>query len=103
MSNVPDIQFISDIVQLKAVTGNISHTTDVWESLANQNYVVDTGHFIEEKEPYDWKLKSAVLGFVRISGAHTGVRLGQVLYKIGKRLGIEARVRFLVIIHSSYY
>jgi hypothetical protein len=42
--------------------------------------------------PTQWELKSALIGFIRLSNAHSGERLGQALFKIILRIGIECKV-----------
>jgi hypothetical protein len=48
---------------------------------------------MEESASTKWELKSALLGFTRVSNAHNGERLGQALFKVFKRVGIEHKVR----------
>lgn len=43
-----------------------------------------------------WELKSGLLGFTQLNNAHNGERLGQALFKIIKRVGIEKKVGYLV-------
>src|SRR5260370_7406405 len=42
-----------------------------------------------------WELKSALIGFTQLNNAHNGEWLGQALFKIVKRLGIEHKVSAL--------
>lgn len=39
-----------------------------------------------------WELQNALIGFTRLNNAHNGERLGQALFKVGKRVGIEHKV-----------
>ena len=55
-------------------------------------YFAVTGHWIEESIPTQWEIKSALLGFTKLSNAHNGERLGQALFKVIKRVGIEHKV-----------
>ena len=47
--------------------------------------------------PGAWELKTALLGFVRMNNAHNGVRLGQALYQVVKRLGVAHKVGHVVV------
>jgi hypothetical protein len=51
-----------------------------------------TGHWIEETSPGVWQFQEAILGFTRLNNAHHGVRLGQALFKLVTRIGIQRRV-----------
>lgn len=44
-----------------------------------------------------WELKTALLGFVKMNNAHDGVRLGQTLYQVVKRLRVAHKVRRIVV------
>ncbi len=55
-------------------------------------YFAVTGHWIEEVAEQEWKLQSALLGFVRLNNSHNGLRLGQALYKVVARYGIQHKV-----------
>lgn len=52
-----------------------------------------TGHWIEEEAPGIWRLRMGLLGFVQINNSHSGLRLGQVLFKVLKRVRICDKVR----------
>ena|SRR5580692_7846223 len=78
------------------VSGEISLTCDAWQASNTDGYFAVTGHWIEESTPTQWELKSALIGFVRLSNAHSGERLGQALFKIIKRVGIERKVSSLI-------
>ena len=59
-------------------------TCDAWQASNIDGYFAMTGHWIEESVPTKWELKSALLGFTRVSNAHNGERLGQALFKVFK-------------------
>lgn len=46
-----------------------------------------------------WTLKADLAGFIALPYAHTGQRLGQALFKVLARLGIERQVCYL---HCRY-
>jgi hypothetical protein len=76
------------------VTGEIQLTDDAWTASNGDGYLGVSGHWIEEVAPGIWESREALIGFVRLNNAHHGVRLGQALYKIVARLGIQKRVCF---------
>ena len=84
-------------LQGPSVTGEISLTCDAWQASNADGYFAVTGHWIEEESPSEWELKTALLGFTRINNAHNGVRLGQALFQIVKRVGIEHKVSCLIL------
>jgi hypothetical protein len=84
--------YLTVLPQSDAVSGKIHVTCDAWQAGNTEGYFVVTGHWIEETSPGVWVLREAILGFTRLNNAHHGVRLGQALFKIIKRLGIERRV-----------
>ena len=67
-------------------------TCDAWQALNIDSYFAVTGHWIEESVAGVWTLESALLGFVRLNNSHHGVRLGQALYKVVARIGIQHKV-----------
>jgi len=54
---------------------------DVWQASNSDGYLAVMGHWIEEHKG-KWTLEHALLGFMQLSSAHNGKRLGQALYKI---------------------
>jgi hypothetical protein len=79
-------------LQSPAVSGKINLTCDAWQAGNTEGYFAVTGHWIEESTPSHWELKSALLGFTQVNNAHNGKRLGQALFKIVERVGIEHKV-----------
>lgn len=80
------------IFQGSTVEGEVSLTCDAWQASNTDGYFAVTAHWIEEPTPAKWELKSALIGFTRLNNAHNGKRLGQALFKIIKRVGIERKV-----------
>ena len=74
-------------------------TCDAWQAGNTDGYFAVTAHWIEEPIPGKWELKSALIGFTRLNNAHNGERLGQALFKVVKRIGIE----YKVVYHCYYY
>jgi hypothetical protein len=79
-------------LQGPTVAGEIQLTDDAWTASNGDGYFGVSGHWIEEVAPGVWESREALIGFVRLNNAHNGVRLGQALYKIVARLGIQKRV-----------
>lgn len=77
------------------VSGKISLTCDAWQASNVDAYFTVTAHWVEENSPNKWELNCAVVGFVQLNSTHSGVRLGQALFKIVKRVGIESKVCIL--------
>ena len=65
---------------------------NAWQASNTEGYFAVTGHWIEESITSRWELKSALLGFTQLNNAYDGKRLGQALYKIVERVGIEHKV-----------
>jgi hypothetical protein len=74
------------------VSGQVSLTCDAWQASNTDGYFAVTGHWIEESTPTQWQLKTSLLGFTRVNNAHNGVWLGQILFKVIQRVGIENKV-----------
>lgn len=78
--------------QSDAVKGKINLTCDAWQASNVDDYFALTGHWIKETTVGVWTVQSALLGFTRLNNAHNGVRLGQALFKLVKRVGIAHKV-----------
>lgn len=79
-------------LQGPTVQGEVSLTCDAWQASNADGYFAVTAHWIEEPTPAKWELKSALIGFTWLNNAHNGKRLGQALFKVIKRMGIEHKV-----------
>lgn len=71
---------------------NSRHTCDAWQALTTDGYFAVTGHWIEEVVEQEWKIQSALLGFVHLNNSHNSLWLGQALYKVVARYGIQCKV-----------
>jgi hypothetical protein len=93
------------VLQGPTVEGEVSLTCDAWQAGNTDGYFSVTAHWIEEPMATKWELKSALIGFTRLNNAHNGGRLGQTLFKIVKRVGIEHKVSMssLSIIYHIYF
>ncbi|TFY52012.1 hypothetical protein EVJ58_g10253 [Rhodofomes roseus] len=75
-------------VQLKGSAGEISFTTDVWDTKGRRSYMGVTAHWISA----DIVMQSAVIGFARVYGRHQGTNLAVVLTGVVDRAGIMGNV-----------
>ncbi|KAF8227733.1 hypothetical protein L208DRAFT_1295183 [Tricholoma matsutake] len=92
------------ISQGPTVQGEVSLTCDAWQAGNADGYFAVTAHWIEESTPGKWELKSALIGFTWLNNAHNGEWLGQALFKIVRRVGIEHKVSeaMLSMSHQAY-
>ena len=74
------------------VQGQVSLTCDAWQASNTDGYFAVTAHWIHEPTLGQWELKSGLIGFTRLNNAHNGERLGQALFKVIRRVGIEHKV-----------
>lgn len=93
--------------QGRKVKGEINLTCDAWQASNTDGYFAVTAHWTSATTPTNWSLSSALIGFTRVNNAHVGIRLGQALFKIVKRVGIENKVRHYaltrtIVLTSSY-
>lgn len=58
---------------LQTILGKISIKFDAWTSKAYDPYLAITAHYIDspKDQPYEWQLKSKILGFEELQGHHT--------------------------------
>ena len=85
--------------QSDAVKGKINITCDGWQASTTDAYFAVTGHWIEESVAGKWELQTALLGFSPLHNAHNGERLGQTLFRVLHRLGIETKVSIYQILN----
>src|SRR5260221_10820101 len=77
------------------VQGEVSLTCDAWQASNTDGYFAVMVYWVQEPMLGKWELKSALIGFTQLNNAHNGEQLGQALFKIVKRLGIEHKVSAL--------
>ncbi|TFY77500.1 hypothetical protein EWM64_g6510 [Hericium alpestre] len=75
-----------------AVKGRISLTCDCWQASNVDAYFAVTAHWIEEDAHGTWQLQAGIIGFTRLNSAHTGLRLGQALFKVVLHVSIAHKV-----------
>jgi hypothetical protein len=83
---------LKHLIQGSTVQGKVSLTCDAWQASNTDGYFAVTVHWVDEPTPTSWELKSALIGFTRLNNAHSGEQLGQALFKVVKRMGIEHKV-----------
>ncbi|KAJ8503453.1 hypothetical protein ONZ45_g10852 [Pleurotus djamor] len=84
-----------------AVKGKVSATCDGWQASNVDAYFAVTAHWVEEHHPGVWALEMALIGFTQINNSHNGLRLGQVLYKIAERVGIQSKMGHITCDNAS--
>ena len=77
----------------------MSITADAWSAdTTKMSFLGMTAHWIKVKGT-EWKLRSEVIGFKAISGAHTRENLGRYAVRLLDRVGImdenRSKVRYL--------
>ena len=66
----------------------MSITLDAWSAdTTKMGFLGMTAHWIEVKGK-EWKMRSEVIGFKALSGAHTGENLGRYVVGLLDRVGI---------------
>lgn len=79
--------------EIKSIVGLVSTCADLWSSPNNKvPYMGTNGAYVvikmrKNKRP-QWILKSTILGFRAVEGAHDGPNLGRYLFGIFRRAGI---------------
>lgn len=79
--------------EIKSLVGLVAACSDMWSSPNNKTLFMGTnGAYIvikqrKNKRP-QWILKSTILGFCRVKGAHDGENLGRYLFSVFRRAGI---------------
>ena len=67
-------------------------TCDGWQASNVDSYFAVTAHWIEVPTTREWMSHGALIGFVRMNSSHSGIRLGQALFKIALRISIIQKV-----------
>ena len=88
--------------QSPLVGGEISLTCDSWTAGNGDGFFAVTGHWIEEVSPTEWVEREALFGFTPMNTSHSGVHLGQALYKVCQRLGVVHKVHHQSFCTSPY-
>lgn len=79
--------------EIESLVGVVAACSDMWSSPNNKTPFMGTnGAYIvikqrKNKRP-QWILKSTILGFCRVEGAHDGENLGRYLFSVFRRAGI---------------
>ena len=74
------------------MVGDVSFTADIWSSDARRPYLALTGHWIaEDTETKSLSLRSALLGFHRLRGSHTGESLARTILYLLDRAGVTTK------------
>ena len=77
-----------DILETLPPDAKMSIALDCWTSPFRQSFMAVTGYFID----INWEYREILLGFQPLSGSHTGVNLGNVLFELLQKHKIMDRV-----------
>ncbi|KAG2365910.1 hypothetical protein BDR07DRAFT_1275851, partial [Suillus spraguei] len=80
---------------LQSALGRISHTTGLWSDPNLDSFMVLMAHFIAHDVKGILVLKTHLVAFRFIKGAHTGTHLGQEFLKITDDLEISNKVHII--------
>ena len=72
--------YISQLLLNEVRGRRVGLTTDMWTSTAGKGYMVVTLHFLDD----EWRMRSLVIGFLRVYFPHTGIRLANHLIQAVK-------------------
>ena len=73
--------------------GKISITSDIWTSRSQKSYMAVTAHYLlSGKSQKSMVLKTALIAFYRLNGAHTGANLATTMIHLLDRVGITEKV-----------
>lgn len=100
-----NVCFVIDISMLansgQAAEGDLSFTEDIWTDNRQRSFLAITGHWIEAKlvqtetgTKRELVLRSALVGFVRLPGSHTGEHIAEAFVSVMDKLGILHKVEF---------
>ena len=73
----------STMSQACAVT-NVSFTCDMWSSVANDQYLTVTLHWLDEK----WDMQTIILGTMEFNVRHTKHNISKAMLKVKSKFGI---------------
>ena len=97
--SIPFSYIYLDILAIQHSLGRISLTTDMWSDTNLSPFMAVTAHWIEGKTENTingprrvLKLRSDLIGFLRVPGHHTGEHLAHALLHITDRVGITDKV-----------
>jgi len=82
------LECLQDLCHHQNAPGHVSLTFDGWTSKIMTAYLAVTGHWLTE----DWKLHSELLSFSELEGSHSGENIGEELYNVLKKYGINHKV-----------
>ena len=106
--HLPSATYFTKVIELKyqeAVAkvqltlqgaNNISVTSDMWTSLANDAYISLTTHYISK----EWKMESVCLGTIPVSEWHTGDNIALWIEQILEKSGISTE-KIVSFVHDN--
>jgi hypothetical protein len=93
VSRIYDFKYTTDFSRQHSC-GKISITADAWSSANLSSFLAVTAHWISQDQSGRLALESALIGFQRVHGSHTGKNVAQYLLEILDRADISLKVRY---------
>ena len=80
---------------MQLAVGKISFTTDLWDSQTRATFLALTAHWLGPDKDKRLTFHSALIGFPRVYGSHTGKNIAAVIFALIERANIQPKqVRF---------
>ncbi len=90
-------QLETNLLKDMVAGSKLSIAYDCWTSPNNYAFLAVVGYFIDK----DWKLREVLLGFEHLVGRHIGRNLGDKVYDVLVRYGVQDRVQAITTDNAS--
>ncbi|KAF5347876.1 hypothetical protein D9757_013414 [Collybiopsis confluens] len=94
--------------EMQSAEGTVSITDDIWTDLEKRAFLAITGHWISAKiiktstgEKKELTMHSALIGFVRLPGSHTGHHISEAFVSVMNRLGLLNKIGWITSDNAS--
>ena len=85
------------IAILSSLPHRIALTSDGWEAVNGNHYLVITAHFID----VDWVLNKRIIGFKKFPHPHSAYNLSQLLFNVAKEYNIDSKISSISLDNAS--
>lgn len=86
-----------DLLEDMVPGSRLSIAYDAWTSPNNHSFLAVVGYFVDQR----WKLREVLLGFEPFLGAHTGRNMGDIVYDVLAKYGVQERVQAITTDNAS--
>jgi hypothetical protein len=86
-----------DLLKDMVPGSRLSIAYDCWTSPNNHSFLAVVGYFIDAR----WNLREVLLGFEPFQGAHTGRNMGDAVYDVLVRYGVQDRLQAITTDNAS--